>query len=197
MAPLLDAAATVLPTVWVGSAGAVVLRALERSDDAMLAEFVRGLSPASRRERFHAGVPELPAPWLRALLRVDAAREFALIALAREGDRSVCIAEARYALDRERDDTREFALVVADRWHRQGLGAELLQRLLAHAHTHGVERLVGDVQRSNAAMVQLATRAGFRVATHPEDARLLRVERQLAPDRAAETSAPRAWRAAA
>jgi len=189
MARVLDAAADALPTIWAGATGRpIVLRALAPSDDILFGDFVRELSPASRRDRFHAGVPELPAPWLRVLLRVDPAREFALIALASEGGRAVCIAEARYAVDPERDDTREFALVVADRWHGQGLGAELLRRLVAHARARGVRHLFGDVLHGNAAMVRLAKRAGFRTARHPDDARLVRVAQQLAPDRTPEAT---------
>lgn len=187
MARVLEAAAGVLPAVWAGADGrAAVLRALEPADDGLLGDFVRELSPASRLDRFHAGVRELPTPWLRVLTRVDPAREFALIALASDGDRAVCVAEARYALDPAHHDAREFALVVADRWHGQGLGTELLQRLLAHARARGVERLFGDVLRTNAAMTRLAARAGFRVATHPGDARLLRVTQRLEPQWAIE-----------
>ncbi|HEX6017966.1 MAG TPA: GNAT family N-acetyltransferase [Burkholderiaceae bacterium] len=182
MTRVLDAAADLLPAVWVGADRRLaVLRALESDDDGLIDEFVRELSPASRHDRFHVGVTALPAPWLHALTRVDPAHEFALLALASAGGRAVCIAEARYALDPGRDDAREFALVVADGWHGQGLGAELLRRLVAHARGRGIERLYGDVLRTNDAMVRLATRAGFRVATHPEDRRLLRVTRGLEP----------------
>lgn len=187
MARVLETAASLRPAVWVGAAGRpVVLRALETDDDVLLGDFVRALSPASRHERFHIGLTELPAPWLRALTRADPAREFALIALASDNGRAACIAEARYALDPDREDTREFALVVADGWQGQGLGAELLHRLVAHARERGVGRLFGDVLRTNAAMVRLATRAGFRVAAHPDDARLLRVTRRLEVVRVAD-----------
>ncbi|MCG3189059.1 MAG: hypothetical protein LKCHEGNO_01302 [Burkholderiaceae bacterium] len=179
MAHTLDPAGG-LPAVWTGTNGrAAVLRALEPGDDGLLGDFVRKLSPASRYQRFHVGVRELPAPWLDLLTRVDPAREFALIALASDGERAACVAEARYALDPDHDDAREFALAVADGWHGQGLGVELLQRLLAHAHARGVERLFGEVLRTNTAMLRLANRSGFRVATHPADARLLRVTQQL------------------
>lgn len=188
MARVLDAAPGVLPAVWVGAGGRpVVLRALEADDEALLGAFVRELSPASRHDRFHVGLTELPPAWLHALTRVDPAHEFALIAIANEGGRAVCVAEARYALDVESDaGAREFALVVADRWQGQGLGAELLHRLAAHARAHGVARLYGDVLRDNAAMIRLATRSGFSAGAHPGEGRLLRVTRPLEPMRAGQ-----------
>jgi acetyltransferase len=181
MARVLDVAADALPAIWVGAAGRpVVLRALRTNDDKPFSDFVRDLSPASRYKRFHSGFSELSAPWLHMLMRVDPAREFALLALSGDGARTVCIAEARYALNPERDDgLRVFALVVADRWQGQGLGAELLQRMVAHAREHGVERLLGEVLSTNATMIRLAQRAGFSIAAHPDDRRLVQAMRRL------------------
>lgn len=179
----LDGAA--LPAIWAGAKGhPVLLRAIRANDDRRFGDFVRELSPASRYNRFHSAVRELPEPWLGALMHVDPARELALLALSVEGGRAVCIAEARYALHPDFAGAREFALVVADHWQGQGLGGDLLQRLVSHARERGVERLFGEVLSTNAKMIRLATRAGFRIAAHPDDRRLVRVTRSLGQDRA-------------
>ena len=190
MAPMLDMTALALPAVWVGAAARpVLLRALEASDEKRFGDFMRALSPASRCNRLHNGVKELPAIWLRALMRVDPPRELALLALSCTAGRAVCIAEARYARHADGDDAREFALVVADDWQGQGLGAELLRRLVAHARERGVKRLFGEVLSGNAKMIRLAARAGFRVAAHPDDRQLVRVTRRLERARPAEAAA--------
>ncbi len=191
MARGLDAAARALPAIWVGTTGRpVVLRALRTDDDQRLADFVRELSPASRYLRFHSGFRELSPAWLDLMMRVDPAREFALLALSCDGARALCIAEARYALNPERDaGLREFALVVADPWQGQGLGAELLRRVVAHAHERGVKRLLGEVLSTNATMIRLAQRTGFSIAAHPDDHQLVQVIRRLDQAQVAEEAA--------
>ena len=159
---------------------AVRIRRVQPHDAALIDEFIRSLSPASRQRRFHTGVRELPLAWLQRMTQPDAARELALVALAHLGGREICVAEARYVLgDDDVAGEREFALVVADAWQGRGIGKTLLLSLGCHALRHGVERLVGDVLRDNLPMVELARSLGYAVRRHPADPRLVRVERSF------------------
>lgn len=159
--------------------GAVRIRGVQASDDGLIDEFVRNLSPASRQRRFHAGIREVPPQWLRRMTHPDACCELALVALACHEGREICVAEARYVLSDDIVEGREFALAVADAWQGRGIGKTLLLRLGSHAARHGVERLVGDVLRDNLAMIELARGLGYAVRSHPADARLVRVERSF------------------
>jgi acetyltransferase len=158
---------------------AVRIRRVQAHDDALIDEFVRNLSPASRQRRFHAGVREVPPQWLQRMTHPDACRELALVALAGQDGREVCVAEARYVVSDDIVEGREFALGVADAWQGRGIGKTLLLRLGSHAARHGVERLIGDVLRDNLAMIELARGLGYAVRSHPADARLVRVERSF------------------
>ncbi len=55
----------------------------------------------------------------------------------------------------------EFALVVADPYQHQGIGRELLTRLIQVAKAEGLERLTGEVLGSNQAMKKLCEACGF------------------------------------
>lgn len=175
--------AALLPALWFARVRCrpVVLRAIGSDDAAALADFVKALSPLSRLRRFHVALSELPPSWLRTLTRPDPAADLALLALAPGDDgRPQVVAEARYvAGDGGEPGEREFALAVADAWQGQGLGFELLRRLIDHAARHGVRRLVGDVLRDNLPLLRLAGRAGFGVRPHPTEARLVRVSQAL------------------
>ena len=70
----------------------------------------------------------------------------------------------------------EFALVVADRYQGQGLGEELLRRLLQFARAEGVRRVVADILPANVGMQRVCERVGLRVAPHPGDGSLMRAE---------------------
>lgn len=158
-------------------AAPVKLRAIGPADAALLGDFVRALSPQSKRLRFHAAVSELPAAALRRLAAPDARREIAAIATVEDERGERCIGEARSAAVDDAPDTHEFGLAVAEDRRRRGLGGALLERLLCLARRAGVRWLRGDVLRENLPMLTLARQLGFAVTRHPDDATLLRVLR--------------------
>ena len=158
---------------------AVRIRRVQAHDAALIDDFVRGLSLASRQRRFHAGVREVPPEWLWRMTHPDPSRELALIALVCQGGREICVAEARYVLSDDVTEGREFALAVADSLQGQGIGKTLLLSLGCHAARHAVPRLVGDVLHDNLPMIELARGLGYAVRRHPADPRLVRVERSF------------------
>jgi acetyltransferase len=155
------------------------LRPVRAHDADLLDAFFRALSPESRRRRFHVGVREIPLAWLERFTQPEPCDEVALLAVAQQADREICIGEARYARYDDNPLRREFAIAVADPWQGRGLGGTLLHRLMRHARRVGLEGLYGDVQRENAPMLQLARRAGLRLQRHPGDATLVRVAAEL------------------
>ena len=152
----------------------VVIRPLRLQDAEALRGFIERLSPTSRHARFQYVVKEVSPQLLRILLEVDPRSHVALGAF--EGD--AMVGEARYA---RRDDPAEaeFAIAVDDSRRGSGLARELLQQLVRHARHAGVERLEGEVLAGNEAMIAFATQEGFHLLPHFEDARLVRVRREL------------------
>jgi acetyltransferase len=176
----LPAVSSDAPALWSArNCRPVILRTIRAHDEGLFADFVRTMSPASRHNRFHVGLRELPQSWLDALVR-PAAEAWAVVAIAVDGGRTACVAEARHVPDPEAPGHSEFAIAVADGWHRLGLGDELMRRLVDHANGQGIERLYGDVLRENGAMLRLAARHGFQVTTGAGDPRLARVTRSPA-----------------
>lgn len=55
----------------------------------------------------------------------------------------------------------EYALVVSDDLQGEGLGAELLRRLIEIARVESLDRIVGDVLPDNRRMLRLCRRLGF------------------------------------
>ena len=71
MTALLIPSIHLFPIPKTAAAPSVALRQIRADDAAALQDFVRALSPASRRLRFHAALNELPGATLQALTRVD------------------------------------------------------------------------------------------------------------------------------
>ena len=68
----------------------------------------------------------------------------------------------------------EVALLVVDRLQGQGLGHELMRRLVLLARELGVRRLIGYMLYENDGMLGVARRAGFRIGPSPDDPQVFR-----------------------
>ena len=143
-------------------------------------DFVRGLSPSSRYDRFLAPMNELSPAELARIGGSDH-RHGTLIIETKIGGARIMIGEARYALGSD-GKTSEIALSVADAWHGRGLGTLLMDYLECGTRSLGVTMLVGDVLRSNTAMRRLARKSGFDTGV-PADARLVRIVKDISAAR--------------
>ena len=61
----------------------------------------------------------------------------------------------------------EFALIISDRWQRQGLGTELLKRLVQIGRDEKLERISANIISENHGMQLVSKRVGFQA--HPRD----------------------------
>jgi len=154
----------------------VTVRPVCPNDADVLQIYVRALSLDARYKRFFGPLRELPPAELDRVIHLDPPNQLGLIAQTRADG---VIGEARYALSADRLDC-EFALSVADGWHRNGVGRLLLDDLESRARSLGARRLVGDVLRTNEPMQALARKAGFAMTDIPRDAKLVRVVKDLA-----------------
>jgi len=140
-----------------------------RPEDALIEHaFVSGLSARSARLRFSSALRTLTPAMLARFTQIDYDREMALIAVVTddEGEREVGV--CRYIRLPEHS-TCEYAIAVSDEWQGKGLGELLMRRLIAVARGRGLRAMVGWVDSSNAAMLDLCSRLGFRIEREPGD----------------------------
>ncbi|WP_433618695.1 GNAT family N-acetyltransferase [Dactylosporangium sp. CA-139114] len=161
----------------------VRLRTIRPRDAPALLALHQRLSPNSRYLRFFSAGAALDAE-VQRLTRPSGPDCVHL--LVEEGD-AVLAAGSYERVDAARAD---FALVVDDNHHGEGLGTLLLEQLAAEARRAGITELVGDVLAHNAAMLRVggdlapgvARRLGadagtvqIRVPTLPDEAALAAV----------------------
>jgi acetyltransferase len=156
----------------------VTIRPIRPEDAVIEQEFVRRLSDESRYNRFMDTVRELSPQMLSHFTQVDYDRHMALIVVTGQDEAGIQIAVARYIADDDRQRC-EFAIVVADDWQQKGLGALLMQALIAAARSAGMRVLYGDVLASNHKMLRLMGKMGFSVKFNDQDARMMRAEISL------------------
>jgi len=144
----------------------------------MIQTYIQALSPAARHNRFLGSLNELSANELYRMTHGDDVARPALIVETVVGGARVMIGEARYALMPD-GLSCEFALSVAEAWRHKGIGTLLIGIIEDRAKALGVRYLVGDVFRSNEAMMALARNAGFAVTRPVLDDRLVRITKAV------------------
>jgi acetyltransferase len=166
------------------------LRPVLPQDDLLLAELVAGLSPASRRNRFFGAV-NLSLARLRQMASVDYQQQLGLVVTTQVDRSERVVVDARYCVDTTGDgDRAEFALMVDERWRRQGLGRWAMTALTQAAAQAGLSWLEGEVHHANDPMLSLMQACGFAASPHAEDGLIVQVRARLdGPATAAEAPA--------
>lgn len=133
------------------------LRAIRPSDKAALAEGFARLSPDSRRQRFHTAKAALSDAELQFLTECDGQTHFAIVAFCNDESTGVKVGVgvARFVSADGEPAVAELGITVADAWQGRGLGAVLLQRIVAAASERGHERIRAVIQADNEKMKSL------------------------------------------
>jgi acetyltransferase len=136
----------------------VRVRGLRASDRSMYEAAVSGLSRRSRYLRFAAPIHTMSRSLLARMMNVDDTRHVVYAALT--ADETTIVGVARFVSART-PGVAEVAIAVADDWQGQGLGLELLGRVVEHARANGLERLTATTLSENDGAARLARAIGF------------------------------------
>ncbi len=144
------------------------LRHIAPADAAREQAFVKGLSAQSSYFRFHGAIRELNKKDLKNFTEPDSRNAVALIVLhdGESGEEEIGV--ARYVIDPDRANC-EFAIVVADKWQRLGIGTRLMTSLISHLKASGVNQMSGSVLRSNSTMLTFIKKMGFTEINMSDD----------------------------
>jgi protein lysine acetyltransferase len=112
------------------------------------------LSPRSARLRFLAPKNRLSVAELRYLTEVDHVDHYALVAVLAD-DPTTMAGVGRWVRDAVHPDRAEVAVVVGDRYHRQGLGTTLGIALADGARALGVGHFTATMLPENVAAQRL------------------------------------------
>ncbi len=158
---------------WTLKNGAnVILRPIRPEDEPLLVKFHQTLSEETVYHRYFNSLQLSERIAHERLVRIcfnDYDREIALVAEYKpswELDAEI-LGIGRLIRLRGTNDA-EFALVISDTWHRMGLGAEMLKRLVDIGETEGIRRIIGHILPENHAMRHVCRKAGFKVELDPE-----------------------------
>jgi len=156
----------------------LTLRHIVPGDAAREQAFVHGLSRESSYRRFHGTIKDLRKKEIKEFTEPDVRNAVAMIVLrsGKKGEEEIGV--ARYVIDPDRANC-EFAIVVADKWQKRGIGKILMNTLIRHLQVSGIKQISGSVLKSNSSMRKFIKRMGFEEIDTPEDPSTLLVTKHL------------------
>ena len=168
-----------LVTHWQLTDGTTItIRPIRPEDAEIELTFVHNLSPQSKYFRFMQALHELTPQMLMRFTQIDYDREMALIAVAENTGKETEIGVARYITNPD-GESCEFAIVVADEWHKKGVGSHLLDNLIQIAKQKGFNVIDGEVLVSNKPMIELVRTFGFTIKLLKEDPSIYYISKTL------------------
>ena len=145
----------------------VTIRPIRPEDEPLMARFHQTVSERSVYFRYlHLiGLSQRIAhERLTRVCFIDYARDMALVAEQREDSSPPVILAVGRLMKIRGANEAEFAILVADAVQRQGLGAELLRRLVQIGRDRKLARIVASIDVDNRDMQIVSERIGFTVS---------------------------------
>ena len=146
----------------------LLIRPIQPEDAERDRAFVARLSPETLYFRFMMPVRELSAAMIERFTQIDYGRELALVGITGEGAQQMMVAVARITPTTV-PARCEFAIVVEDNMHGNGLARALMRRLFDAARSRGYKEMEGAVLRENPRMLKFCESLGFEILPNPDD----------------------------
>jgi acetyltransferase len=149
------------------------IRPIKPEDEPLMVKFHETLSEESVYNRYFAALKLSQRVAHERLTRIcfnDYDREIALVAELKvhKGEEKKILGVGRLSKQHGNSDA-EFAVLVSDEWQRQGLGCELLRRLIEIGRVEKLARLSGVILAENHAMQHICRKVGFKVVHDPDN----------------------------
>jgi acetyltransferase len=151
----------------------VTIRPIRPEDEPLIVQFHETLSEESVYHRYFSQLKIDQRVAHERLTRIcfnDYDREIALVAEhadAKTGMRSI-LGVGRLSKARNLNEA-EFALLISDSCQRQGLGSELLERLVRIGRDEKLTRITAIILADNHAMLHITKKSGFKVQPEPDN----------------------------
>ena len=156
----------------------VLIRPIRANDEPREREFFDQLAGESRQQRFMKYVRSLSDQLVHFFTHIDYDRHMAFVCEAPVEGRPELVGEARYIANPD-GRSCEFAVVIADAWHKSGIAGLLMEALMRAAQEHGFASMEGLVLRENRDMLRFVKALGFEATPDPLEPTMARVEKKL------------------
>jgi acetyltransferase len=140
----------------------ITLRPIKPEDEYLWQDMFNSFSEETVRFRFFRIIKETPHEMRTRYCNIDYDREIGIVAELEEKDKKRLIGVTRIILPPGKSEEAEFARVVSDKWHRLGLGSELLDFTFEIGKDKNLNKIFGIVLKDNMPMISLCKEKGFK-----------------------------------
>jgi acetyltransferase len=146
----------------------VTIRPIRPEDEPQMVKFHETLSEESVYHRYFAALnlsQRITHERLQRICFNDYDREIALVAElkpAKNDEEKLILGVGRLSKQHGANEA-EFAVLISDQWQNQGLGFELLKRLVEIGRAEKLDRVTGQILADNHAMRQICKKLGFKI----------------------------------
>jgi acetyltransferase len=137
----------------------VLFRPMKPEDEGLFNELFKSLSNETKRFRFFEIIKEMSHETLTRYCNLDYDREVAIVAQLQSNDKKL-LGVSRLIVEPD-GKNGEFAVLVGDKWQGMGLGAKLLDSIIAVGKDMHLERIFGMIMQTNYKMINLCSKKGF------------------------------------
>lgn len=139
-----------------------ILRPIKPEDEEMEKEMFGNFSERTQKFRFFSVIKEISHEQLVRYTQTDYDREIAIVAEVEEDGKKMMAGVGRLIAD-QYNEAAEFAVVVADPWHNQGLGNKFLDYLMDIAKERGIHKVYANILLENHIMLHMFRKRGFKM----------------------------------
>jgi acetyltransferase len=155
----------------------VIIRPIRPEDEPLMVTFHETLSEESVYHRYFSALKLSQRVAHERLTRIcfnDYDREIALVAelVPLRGKQREIIGVGRLSKLHAVNEA-EFAILISDKWQKQGLGTELLKRLVQVSRDERLDRITAVILPDNYAMQHVSRKAGFKITHEAETGELI------------------------
>ena len=151
-----------IKTVKLKDGTEIILRPIKPEDEYLWQDMFDSFSVETVRYRFFRIIKETPHELRTRFCNIDYAREIGIVAELKEKGKKRLIGVTRIIISPGKKNEAEFALVVSDKWHRLGLGSELVDYTFEIGKDMRLDRIYGLVLKDNTPMINLCHEKGFK-----------------------------------
>jgi acetyltransferase len=141
----------------------VLLRPIKPEDEYLWLDMFKTFSEQTVRYRFFRIIRDTPHEMRTRYCNNDYDREVGIVAELEEEGKRRFLGVSRLIVEPGSQDSAEFAMVVSDKWHRQGLGTEFMKQTIYVARHKKLKKIHGVVLKDNLPMMNLVKEFNFRI----------------------------------
>jgi acetyltransferase len=150
----------------------VIIRPIRAEDEPIMRKFHEGLSDKTVYLRYLSPMllsERVTHERLARMTHNDYDREIALVVEGEENGERAVFGVARLSKFRGEDDEARLSMLVSDRFQGQGLGRELIKRIIDVARAEQIKRVIAGMSPENETMISLCRKSGFStMSTNPQ-----------------------------